>query len=331
MKFPVLIGDIGGTNARFQILADAHCGPESFPYLLTADFDTVEEAIQTGILEKTALRPRSIILAAAGPVKDGKLELTNCAWTIRPDRLMGQLAVDEVILLNDFEAQALAATIFQSEDILKIGGGEPRKNGSRVVVGPGTGLGVAGLIHGNDMWSPVSGEGGHVDIGPQSARDFEIWPFIQQLDGRISAEHVISGRGIVHIYRALCNHRKAVVEFGTPEEITAAALDGFDRLATEAVELFCVYLGRVAGDLAMTFMARGGVFIAGGICQKIVPLLAGSGFRREFENKTPHGDLLKVIPTYVVTHPAPALAGLTAFARLPSHFGLKTTGRHWLA
>ncbi len=329
IEFPVLIGDIGGTNARFQILVDAHAEPKSFPNLRTSEYKTIEDAIQAGVLDKTSLYPRSAILAAAGPIVADGLEMTNCHWIIHPDRLMANLGIDSVILLNDFEAQALAASSFEENDVITIGGGKARPNASRVVLGPGTGLGVAGLVHACNTWIPLAGEGGHVDMGPRSKRDFEIWPHLESVEGRISAEQLVCGRGLENIYHAIARTAGKTGDLSAPEEITAAALRGNDSMAREAVDLFCTYLGRIAGDLAITFMARGGVFIAGGIGKHIVDLLVESSFRSEFEDKAPHSELMRSIPTYLITHKSAALAGLAAYARDPSRFGLEMHGRCW--
>lgn len=329
MQFPILIGDIGGTNARFQILIDAFAEPKEFPHLRTADFDTIEEAIQFGVLDKTSLTPRTAVLAAAGPIDRNGLELTNNSWFINPPKLMQQLVIDEMILLNDFEAQALAASSFKPDEIVAIGNGIAHEHASRVVVGPGTGLGVAGLVHARNIWIPVPGEGGHVDMGPQTAEDRKIWQHLKDRNGRISAEALVSGRGILNICKAVALSEYLDHNFTSQEEVTAAALAGADPLAIRSVELFCTYLGRIAGDLALTFLARGGVYIAGGIGRQIEQFLVNGHFREAFEQKSPHRELLQSIPTYLIVHDHAALAGLAAYARDPSRFGVETRHRRW--
>jgi glucokinase len=329
IQFPVLVGDIGGTNARFQIFVDAHADPKNFPNLHTADFASIEDAIQTGVLDKTSIHPRTAILAAAGVIVTDGLEMTNCHWFVKPDRLMHSLQIGGVVLLNDFEAQALAISSLGTKDVVAIGEGHPDIRASRVVVGPGTGLGVAGLVYFCNTWTPVPGEGGHVDMGPRTQRDFEIWPFLEKAGGRISAEQLVCGRGLLNICKAIAQKEERPCDFASPEEITAAAINDADPMASEALELFCCYLGRIAGDLALTFMAKGGVYVAGGISKHIESFLINSGFRREFENKWPHNDLMRTIPTLLITHHSAALAGLAAFARDPSRFGLDLENRQW--
>lgn len=331
IHFPILIGDIGGTNARFAILVDAYAQPKEFPILATADYETIDEAIQVNVLDKTSVQPRSAIFAIAGPVDGDEIELTNCPWVVRPKQMMTDFALEDVIVLNDFEAQALAAASVEPENRHSIGGGDIEHHASRVVLGPGTGLGVSGLVYSNHNWIPVPGEGGHVDLGPRTERDLAIFPHLERIEGRISAEQVLCGRGMVNLYRAICLADGLNPAFSTPKEITAAGLDGSDVSSVETLSMFATFLGRVAGDLALVFMARGGVFLSGGIAQKIIPVLERSEFRTAFEDKAPHSALLASIPTCVMTHPLAALVGLASYARTPVRFGVSTEGRRWKA
>ena len=203
-SFPILIGDIGGTNARFAILVDAYAEPKSFPIIATADFETIDAAIQAGVLDRTSVQPKTAILAVAGPIDGDEIDLTNCDWVVKPKAMISNLGFEDVVVINDFEAQALAVAFVEDEHRVKIGGGEIDERSSRVVLGPGTGLGVAGLVNCRHTWIPVPGEGGHVDMGPRSERDFEIFPHLEKIEGRISAEQLLCGRGLVNIYSALC-------------------------------------------------------------------------------------------------------------------------------
>lgn len=327
--FPVLIGDIGGTNARFAVVPDATSPAIQFPIVQTKNFTSIDDAIRASIHDATDIRPKSMILAVAGPVNSDEIPLTNCPWVIKPKGLIRGLGFEEVVVLNDFEAQALAVIALGEEHMEKIGGGVPKPDAARVVLGPGTGLGVAGLIHSRGRWIPVPGEGGHMDIGPRTARDYEIFPHVEQLDGRISGEQMLSGRGLVNVYRAVAAADGIEPKYSIPAEITPAALEKTDPVAVEALNLFVTCLGRTAGDLAMVFMAKGGVFLTGGIAQKIVPALQTGSFREAFEDKAPHRDWLSKIPAYVITHPLAALEGLGAYAREPGMFGVETEGRRW--
>lgn len=329
LRFPILIGDIGGTNARFSILADADGEVQEFPHVKTADFATIDAAIRESVLERTSLRPRSAILAVAGPIEADEIPLTNCDWVVRPNGMLEGLGLEDIIVINDFEAQALAVASPDLRYLEPVGPSVEPMVASRVVLGPGTGLGVAGLVHARNIWFPVPGEGGHVDLGPRSARDLEIFPHLEPIEGRISGEQILCGRGLVNLYRAICAADGVEPALSEPAQITASGLSETDIRAVETLSLFSTYLGRLAGDLAMIFMARGGVYLAGGISQKIVPALKGPQFRAAFEDKAPHSALLATIPVWVVTHPQAALAGLASFARTPGNFGLSTDGRRW--
>ncbi len=329
LPFPILISDIGGTNARFSIVPDATSEQIHFPNVRGADFATIDDAIRSDVLVKAGQKPRSAILAVAGPIKGDEIPLTNSNWVIRPNSMIEGLGLDDVLVVNDFEAQALAIADLSDENRARIGTASGDMIASRVVLGPGTGLGVGGLIRARNSWIPVPGEGGHVDLGPRTDRDYAIFPHVEPIEGRISAEQILCGRGIVNLYRAICTVDGIEPVFKDPAEVTAHALAGTDKAAVETISLFATYLGRLAGDLAMIFMARGGVYLSGGISEKILPALKKPEFRAAFEDKAPHSALLATIPTYVVTHPLAALAGLTSYARKPDSFGVSTEGRRW--
>jgi glucokinase len=329
LPFPILMGDIGGTNARFSILVDAYAEPKPFPNLHAADFKTIDDAIQHGVLDKTTVRPRSAVLAIAGPIRGDEIPLTNSHWVVRPKTMISDLGLEDVLIINDFEAQALAIAHLAGDGRETIGPELETLVASRAVLGPGTGLGVAGLVHAQHAWFPIPGEGGHIDIGPRTARDLQLWPHLEAIEGRISAEQILCGRGLQYLYHALCKVEGMEPTLKEPADITTHGLAGTDKLAEETVSLFVTYLGRLAGDVALLFMARGGVYLSGGISQKIIPALKKPEFRAAFEDKAPHTAMMRSIPTYVVTHPLAALEGLSSYARMPQNFGVATEGRRW--
>jgi len=331
LAFPVLIGDIGGTNARFALIPDGNAPLQIFPAVATADYQDIEAAIEASVLAKTSLRPRAAIIDIAGPIVGDAVDLTNAHWVIRPRDMIAQTELEDIILLNDFEALALALTALKAEDLVQTGGGEPTETGAKVVIGPGTGLGVGGLVNAAGLWVPVPGEGGHVAIGPSEPDEFEIWKHIAPEYGRISAEVLLAGRGIVGLYRAVAETDGQRPKFSDPADVTKAALAGSDPQAVHTIDLYARFLGRVAGDMALVFMARGGVYIGGGIPPRIMPFLTGGEFRHAFEAKAPHHDVMHTIPTYVIVGTNPALAGLAAFARGPERFGVNLAGRRWRA
>ncbi|MEW9806731.1 glucokinase [Mesorhizobium marinum] len=328
-EFPILIADIGGTNARFAVIDNADAIPGEPQIVRTADFATIDDAIRTAVIERLSVRPRSAVIAVAGPVNGDEIALTNCPWIVKPRAMEETVGLKDVVVLNDFEAQALAVVALGDEHVEKIGGGEALPHAGRVVLGPGTGLGVAGLIRSSGKWIPVPGEGGHMDIGPRTPRDYQIWPHIEPLDGRVSGEQILCGRGLVSTYRAVAITDGREIVHTTPAAVTRAALDKSDSVAEEALSLFVTCLGRTAGDLALVFKAQGGVYLSGGIAQKIIPALKAGNFRAAFDDKAPHSEWMAEIPVYVITDPLGALAGLAAYARAPHTFGVETEGRRW--
>jgi glucokinase len=328
-EFPILVGDIGGTNARFAVVEHAGAATGVPQIVHTADFATIDDAIRAAVLERLGIQPRSALLAIAGPVIGDEIPLTNCPWIVKPKGMATTVGLMDVMILNDFEAQALAVVALGDHHVDKIGGGEPLAHAGRAVLGPGTGLGVAGLIRSDGKWIPVPGEGGHMDIGPRTPRDYEVWPHIEPLEGRVSGEQILSGRGLVNTYRAVALADGGTPVFTTPAEVTKAALEKSDPVAEEALALFATCLGRTAGDVALVFKAQGGVYLAGGIAQKIVPALKSGKFRAAFDDKAPHSEWMAEIPVYVITDPLGALAGLAAYARAPHTFGVETAGRRW--
>lgn len=329
LAFPILIGDIGGTNVRFAILRDAHAEPKTYAPVATSDFPDLETAIEEAVLAKTSILPRSAAIALAGPIDGNEVDLTNAPWIVRPASVMERIGLSDMVLLNDFEALALALSSLDEKDVIQVGGGVPVGYGAKAVVGPGTGLGVAGLIHAANRWIPVPGEGGHVSLGPEAAEENAVFDALRAEVGRVSGESVLCGPGLTRLHRARLRAAGGDGDINVPaEDITAAALSG-DAEARETILFYCRLLGRICGDMALVFMATGGLYVGGGIVPRILPLLKDSDFRKAFEHKPPHHQMMAHIPTYVVTADRPALAGIAAFARTPSRFGVSLDGRRW--
>ncbi len=331
IRFPVLIGDIGGTNARFAVIADRDAPWERFDDVHTADYASVEDAIETVVLAKTALRPKTAILALAGPITGERIGLTNCPWIFEPRKLIPRFGLSSILLLNDFEALSLCLPDLGEGDVAQLGEGRALPERPRVVVGPGTGLGAGALIHARGVWIPVPGEGGHIDLGPVSDRDFAIWPHLEKSFGRFSAETLLCGPGLMRVYRGLAAFHGAEPVHATPAEVTAAGLSGDDPVAVDALDFFVTHLGCFAGNLAVVFVATGGVYLAGGISAKIAPALRMGSFREAFIAKDPHRHIMAEMMTAIITRPDPALAGIAAFARAPGRFGVELAGKLWRA
>ncbi|MGH8515556.1 MAG: glucokinase, partial [Gammaproteobacteria bacterium] len=218
-------------------------------------------------------------------------------------------------VINDFAAVSHALPRLEASHRHQIGAGEPQANAPLGVIGPGTGLGMSGLIPYRLGWVPLASEGGHVTLAPMNDAEAAVLGRLRARFGHVSAERAVSGPGLVEIYHSLAALAGDVASDRTPAEITARALLGEDRYAAQAVDMFFCFLGTVAGDLALTLAARGGIYLAGGILPQIAEALTASRFRERFVDKGRYRRYLEILPTYLLTHPFPALLGLRALVR----------------
>jgi glucokinase len=328
-SFPVLIGDIGGTNARFALVADAISPAERFEPVQLSSFARIEDAIDGAVLKNSKLRPATTLMAIATPLVGERFRLTNADWTIDPQAMIARYGLDEVVLMNDFAAQGLAALALEPQYLARLGGGMVSEGHPKAVLGAGTGLGIAQLVRVNGKWTVISGEGGHVDLGPRTPREFQIWPHLAKQEGRMSAEEALSGRGLENLHNAICIADGIANSRPGAAAISAMALAASDKHAQEAVALFVTLLARLAGDMALLTLARGGVYLAGGLAQKLMPGLDADLFRAAFEDKAPHQAIMAGIPVMVMTHPTAALEGLAAWVRQPDGFSLEGAARRF--
>lgn len=319
LPFPVLLADIGGTNARFALVEDAQRPIQVFPTVATHHYPTPDAAALDVLKTAGAPHPRAAVLAFAGPIEGERPVLTNASWAFDPHSLISALRLDELVLVNDFEALCLALPVLSGDAILSLGGGQAHPNAPRVVVGPGTGLGVGGLVQSGERWIPLPSEAGHMDLGPVTDEDFELWKVLERAHGRITPETLISGPGLLRLYRAVARLAGVDPTLESPAEVTEGVEAG-NPLAIRALGFFVTHFARFAGDLALTYLARGGVYLAGGIAPRIASHLNDGRFRAMFEDKAPHTAMVREIPTFLIQHPLPALEGLAAFARTPERF-----------
>ena len=329
-SFPVLIGDIGGTNARFALVPDAGSNVIRFEPVQLSGFAEIGDAIRAAVLGKTGLKPKTTVLAIATPLVGERFRLTNADWTIDPAEMISEFGLDEVALMNDFAAQGLAALALGPEHLVRLCGEAVLEDQPKAVVGAGTGLGIAQLVRLDGKWAVISGEGGHIDLGPRTAREFAVWPNLAKIEGRMSAEEALSGRGIENLYTAICAAEGKPGSSLDAATISAAAISGTDPQAREAIDLFFTLLGRVAGDLALLTLARGGVYLAGGIAQKLLPAIDRGRFHEAFSDKAPHRGIISTIPVMVMTHPTAALEGLAAWVSKPEQFLLEGATRRFV-
>ena len=309
----LLIGDIGGTNARFAIADPERPGFSDAMTLQCADYASADDAIRHYLGELSVAAPDVICLAVAGPVIDGIVQVTNNHWTLNAADLATDFGINDVQLLNDFEAVAFSIPRLQAQGVEVIG--LPDKNPvldedfNIAILGPGTGLGTAGLIRRGQVVIPIVGEGGHVGFAPKSQVQVNILDALRGKFDRVSVERLASGPGIENIYWALTRiHGEQRTQLSAEEIFTQSRDDG-DSRASETVQMFFEILGQVAGDLALTLGATDGVYIAGGIAKRHPEMLQNSGFRNAFDNKGQHRALMERIPTLLITDDEPGLLG----------------------
>lgn len=306
----VLLGDIGGTNLRFAQVVQGVCGP--IATLPRAGYSDLGEAI-AAYLDASALPvPGRLVLAVAGPTRDGCVVMTNAAWRIDAVKLQQRLQIPFVYLVNDFVATAWSLPALSAGDVRQIGGGSPKPNGVKVACGPGTGLGVSALVPTAGSGSVIASEAGHVTLAAQNADEDAVLAWLREKFGHVSAERAISGPGLENLHRALAALSQSGAPMHAATEIVAAARDGRCGLCARALGLFCAFLGGFAGDLALTFGGTGGLYLAGGILPHMPDLLQDSDFRRRFEAKGRFHDYLASIPVFVILHREPAILGLQA-------------------
>ena len=326
--FPVLVADIGGTNARFSLKQSPTAELSAPTHVHTGDYPGLAEAIEAA-LPKLAARPRSVVACGAGPIVDGKLKLSNADWLIDGCEVAQKLKLDAGLLLNDFEAQALSLPVIPDDWTKQIGPAKPGAAGPRVILGPGTGLGVAALIEASGKHTPVASEFCHMGFGPDSEEEEAIWPHLERAHGRITTESVSCGQGLARVYRARLLAKGVEPEFHDPAEVTRAALADPHSEAAEGVRLYWRIVGRLAGDAAIAFVARGGVTLAGGVLPRILDLLDETEFRKAFEDKAPVDGLARAIPTRIVVQADSVLIGMAAIAAEPGRYAIDYEGRAW--
>lgn len=303
-----LLGDIGGTNARFALeLAPGRI--EHAATLACAAYPRLEDAAAAYLRRHPQQRVRHAVLAIANPVQGDLVSMTNHHWRFSITGARSELGLDTLLVVNDFAALAMAVPGLAPGELRQVGGGQAERGSAIGVIGAGTGLGMAGLLPVDGRWTVLASEGGHVAFSPSDAREQAILEFCWSRHRHVSAERLISGPGLSLVYEALASARGLAAAPPDPAWVVARALDGADPLCAEALDCFCAMLGTAAANLAVTLCARGGIYIGGGIVPRLGEWFARSPFRARFENKGRFSGFTAAIPTLVITAPFPALSG----------------------
>ncbi|WP_097458792.1 glucokinase [Mangrovitalea sediminis] len=304
-----LVGDIGGTNARFALVQPGSVELEQIQVLPCSDYANLDGAVADYLQRANVESVSQACMAFACPVHGERIRLTNNHWSFDRNDMQQRLDLTTFKIINDFTAMALGVPHVSHERLVKIGGGEGDPARPRLVIGPGTGLGVSGLVRTKAAWVALSTEGGHVDFSPRDDVEFGVLRILRERFGRVSVERILCGQGLVNLYQALAELESRTARFTDPGEITRHALENDDALARETLTRFCEILGRVAGNGVLTLGALGGVYICGGIIPRFIDFFRETPFRAAFEDKGRMRGYMESVPVYVVTETYAGLLG----------------------
>lgn len=327
IAYPVLIADIGGTNCRLSLVEEAEQPHRHLARIGTGSFRTAEEAFES-VMGTLPERPRSAVLAVAGPLDGRTARLTNASWDFDGPHIAEALKLNQGLLVNDFEALAASLAVLNPADVETLVPGELEPGGVRLVLGPGTGFGASALLTHGERGFLVPTECGHIGIGPEDPNEQRIWPALAASHPRVTVETLLSGDGLVRLHKAVVATSGMLEPEVSAADISRLALDG-DPAALMTVVCFWRLLARVAGDLALAFKATGGVYIAGGIAPHLLPLADRGTIATVFTAKPPMQDLMSRMPLHVITAHDAAEQGLAAIAANLPRFGLDDPKRLW--
>lgn len=311
---PFLAADVGGTHARVALVQPSHVRDRAIEILAYRklgldDYPDLADLLRSFVANDVRVTVHRCVIACAGQVVGDKVIHDNLAWPIKLSRLRKALAFDDVAVLNDFEALGYALDEIRIVGGQLLCGPDTRAQGPTLVIGPGTGLGAAVQLAGRAHGVVLTTEAGQMDFAPQTVREREVLASVAPGGGYVPYEHIVSGPGLLTLYRTLCGLHGHSPELATPEAITAAARGRVDRQAVEAVDMFCAVLGSFVGNLAMLFMARGGVYLAGGFLSSILDLLRQSCFAERFLHERSVREFLTRVPVRVIEHGQHGLLG----------------------
>jgi glucokinase len=311
--FPRLVGDVGGSHARFGVVGARGEGVTQVRESACDDHDSLETAIDSYLCAAGVESLAACAIAIATPVTGDRVTMTNRDWSFSIESLRRRLGVDRLLVLNDFTALALALPALARDELEPVGEGKAMAGEALALLGPGTGLGVGCLLAAGDGVLPLASEGGHVTLSAADEREERVIAALRREFGHPSAERALSGSGLVNLYRFACAEANRAPLPLSPSDVSARALAGSDEACTEAVELFLALLGGFAGNLALTVGARGGVYIGGGIVPRLGDWIHRSAFRGRFDANGRFRAYLSSIPVWLIRPSSPpALRGANA-------------------
>ncbi|NDL65916.1 glucokinase [Acerihabitans arboris] len=309
-----LVGDVGGTNARLA-LCDLDNGAISHIHTYSGKDYATLEAVITHYLSAQKVEATEACIAIACPITDDWVDMTNSSWAFSIKAMKSSLGLSRLEVINDFTAVSMAVPMLTPDDVAQFGGGEAQADRPIAVYGAGTGLGVCHLVQLAEHWVSLPGEGGHVDFAPTNQEETDILAVLGAEFGHVSAERVLSGPGLVNLYRSIVTIDGRAPDQLEPHQVTEQAVDGSNDDCRRALSLFCVLMGRFGGNLALNMGTFGGVYIAGGLVPRFLEFFRASGFRAAFEDKGRFDDYLRAIPVYLIRHEQPGLLGAGAHMR----------------
>ncbi len=327
--FPVMVCDVGGTNLRIAICRTPGAALEIVLKEPTSAHGGLESALRKATSAAGAAA-RSVVVCAAGPVTGARVTLTNADWALDGTDVARRLGLDQGLLLNDFEAQAVALPHLTDDMILPVCGPAAPSDGPMLALGPGTGLGAAALLKARGRWAVATTEAGHADFGPADSVEEALWPHLERVEGRVTFESVLSGPGLARLHAALRATRGIAPADLDAAGVQAAARAG-DRAAIDTIRLFWRLAARCAGDLALIFLARGGVTLSGGVLPRLVDWLDRDEFRDAFIAKAPMKALLAAVPVRLIVHGDAAMFGMARLAAAPEDYAIDYVARAWRA
>lgn len=314
--YPYIVADIGGTNARFALITGKNNNNfriEHIKILSAGDYNSMSEALREYMSGLGSISPQAACVAIAGPIVGDRVKMTNLSWEFSCTEIATEFNFRSFRAMNDFAAVAAACSQLSDEHLLNVKPGQGLEDSTKVVFGPGTGLGVAGLVNADGKWLPVPSEGGHVNIAPATGFEADVIKAAISVHGHVSAESFISGPGLRNLYRAICMVKGEEPEDLTPAEISSGAVVGNNESLTQTLTTFCSFCGAFGGNLALTYGAKGGVYIAGGILPRFSDFLIASPFTERFTGKGIMSHFVESIPANLIVHPETAFVGAAAW------------------